>query len=311
MGRYLLQRLALTVPVVLGVTLLVFLAMNVLPGDAVQALLAGSEANASRETIANLRQQLGLNDPLYVRYLRFVGHAAEGDLGRSIVSGKPVVGELATQFPSTLELAVAGLALALALGVALGAVAALKHGTWLDNATMVLALVCVSMPQFWFGLLLILAFSLYLGWFPLTGQGQGGPQYLVLPAVTLGVRAAAIIARLTRSSLLDVLGEDYIRTARAKGLNNLRVVTRHALKNALIPVVTVVGLEFGHLLAGAFIIEIVFARQGVGQLVVTSILARDYPMVQGAVLFIALFYVLVNLGVDLLYAYLNPRIRYG
>jgi peptide/nickel transport system permease protein/oligopeptide transport system permease protein len=308
-ARYVIRRLLLTVPVMLGVTLVVFLAMNVLPGDAVEAMFAISQANASQETVQNMRHQLGLDDPLYVQYARFVGHAATGNLGRSIESNKPVVNELASQFPSTLELAVAGLGLAVVLGLLLGIIAALKHGTWLDNATMVLALVSVSVPSFWFGLLLILTFSLYLGWFPLTG-GNGGLSYLVLPAVTLGLRASAVIARLTRSSLLDVLGEDYIRTARAKGLGTSRVVTRHALKNALIPVVTIVGLQFGHLLAGTVIIEMVFARQGVGQLIVNSILARDYPVVQGAVLFLALIFVLVNLAVDLLYAYLNPMIRY-
>lgn len=311
MSRYLIRRLLLAGPVVLGVSILIFVAMNVLPGDTIQAMVAGAGEGGtlSREAMENMRLQLGLNDPLYVRYLRFITKAIHGDLGISLYSGRSVLVDLWDLFPNTLQLAVAGMTVAVGMGVTLGIIAALKHNTWLDNAAMVLALLFVSMPQFWFGLVLILIFVLQLGWFPLTGQG--GAEYLVLPAVTLGVRSAAILARLTRSSLLEVLGEDYVRTARAKGLRNLIIIARHALKNALVPVVTVVGLQFGGLLAGSVVIEMVFARRGVGQIVIKAIMLRDYPMVQGAVLFMSVFYILINLLVDVLYAYLNPRIRYA
>jgi peptide/nickel transport system permease protein len=307
--RYVMQRLAFSVPVIVGISVVVFAAMAALPGDAVQAMMTGDAGTMDAATLANLRRQWGLEDPVYIRYLRFVGGAIHGDLGRSLTSGKPVLTEVLTQFPSTIQLALAGMLVATLFGVSLGVIAAVKHNTWLDTATMVLALGAVSMPQFWFGLILILVFALHFGWFPLTGVG--GLEYLVLPAVALGVRSAAILARLTRSSLLEVLNEDYVRTARAKGLAETKVILRHALKNGLIPVVTVAGLQFGNLLAGAFLVEVVFARQGIGQLVVRAILTRDYPLVQGAVLLAAIGYVLVNLLVDLLYAYLNPRIRYA
>ena len=217
--------------------------------------------------------------------------------------------EVLQQLPSTLELALAGMVLAITIGVVLGTVAAVNHNTWLDAMTMLLALAAVSIPQFWFGLILIFVFSLHLDWFPITGTG--GLEYLVLPALTLGLRSCATLARLTRSSLLEVLGEDYVRTARAKGLRERPVVVRHALRNALIPVITVVGLQFGSLMSGAIVIEIVFARQGIGRLLIDAILTRDFPLIQGVVLIIATSYILVNLCVDLLYAYLNPRIRYA
>ena len=270
-------------------------------------MLAESGASAAR--IAELRQELGLNDPLPVQYWRFIWGAVRGDLGRSIQSNRAVRDEIAAQLPATLQLTAAAMVVALALGVTLGLIAAIRHNDLLDYGTMLVALMGVSMPGFWLGILLILLFSLQLGWFPATG-GEG-VERLVLPALTLGLGAAAIIARLVRSSVLEVLRQEYIVTARAKGLSATRVLLGHALKNALIPVVTIVGLQFGALLAGTVVIETVFSRPGIGRTVVNAILVKDFPLVQGAILVIATTYVLANLMVDLAYAWLDPRVRYG
>jgi peptide/nickel transport system permease protein/oligopeptide transport system permease protein len=299
------RRVLAVVPVLFGVTLAVFSMLFLVPGDPVKMMLAEFVTNPDQ--IAQMRAQLHLDEPILQQYGRFVGNAVRGDLGTSIRSRRPVATEIAENVGSTAQLALASMAVAIGLGIPLGLVAALGRNSWLDVAAMVVALLGVAMPSFWLGLLLIFGFSLHLGWFPATGGGD--LHHLVLPAVTLGMIAAAIIARLTRSSMLEVLGQDYVRTARAKGLAWWGVVVRHALKNALIPIVTIFGLQFGNLLAGAVIVETVFSRPGLGRLVVGGILAKDFPLVQGAVLFVAVAYVLINVLVDVTYAFVDPRIR--
>jgi peptide/nickel transport system permease protein len=299
------RRVLAVMPVLFGVTLAVFSMLFLVPGDPVKMMLAEFVTNPDQ--IAQMRAQLHLDEPIFQQYGRFVGNAVRGDLGTSIRSRRPVATEIAENVGSTAQLALASMAVAIGLGIPLGLVAALGRNSWLDVAAMVVALLGVAMPSFWLGLLLIFGFSLHLGWFPATGGGD--LHHLVLPAVTLGMIAAAIIARLTRSSMLEVLGQDYVRTARAKGLAWWGVVVRHALKNALIPIVTIFGLQFGNLLAGAVIVETVFSRPGLGRLVVGGILAKDFPLVQGAVLFVAVAYVLINVLVDVAYAFVDPRIR--
>ena len=306
MISYIRGRLLTSIPVILGVSILVFSMLHILPGDPVVIMLG--EAAGSPERIAELRAQLGLNDPLPVQYARFLGHALRGDFGRSIRTNRPVFDEIREQAPNTIQLTVTGLGLAIVLGVTLGVLAGRFQNSWIDNFSMLLALVGVSMPSFWLGLLLIFFFALRLGWLPATGQG--GLERLILPAFTLGIQAMAIIARLTRSNMIEVLNQEYVTTARAKGLSEHAMVVRHALRNALIPVLTVVGLQFGALLGGAVIIETVFARQGMGRLAVEAILAKDFPIVQGVVLVASVIYVLINLLVDVSYGLLDPRIRY-
>ncbi len=307
MYAYLAQRVVAAIPVLLGVSLLVFSMLHLVPGDPVRLML--SEFQTTPEQVEHLRSQLHLDEPLPVQFGRFVWNASQGDLGTSIRTRRPVTQEIADNLPSTLQLAVAGLVVATALGVSLGIVAAVKQRSWIELASMLVALLGVSMPSFWLGLLLIFLLSLRLRVLPATGGGD--LQHLVLPAITLGLGAAAILARLTRSSMLEVLRQEYVTTARAKGLLEWVVIARHALKNALIPVVTIFGLQFGQLLAGTFVVETVFARPGLGRLIIDGILNKDLPIVQGVVLVVAISYVLVNLLVDLLYSVLDPRIRYA
>lgn len=307
MLRFLLSRIAATIPVLFGVSLLVFMMLHLVPGDPVRMML--SEFQTTPQQVALLRSQLHLDEPLPRQYGRFVVNALRGDLGLSIRSKRPVRSEIGENLGSTLQLAAAALLIAAGIGMPLGIVAALKQHSWLDLGPMLFALTGVSMPSFWLGLLLIFLFSLRLGWFPATGGGD--LKHLFLPALTLGLGASAIIARLTRSSMLEVLRQEYMTTARAKGLREASVVLRHGLKNALIPVVTIFGLQFGSLLAGAVVVETVFARPGIGRLIVSSILAKDFPMVQGIILFTATAYVVANLLVDLAYGLLDPRIRLG
>jgi peptide/nickel transport system permease protein len=304
---YLARRILVVVPVLFGVTLAVFSMLFLVPGDPVKMMLA--EFVTSPDQIAEMRAQLHLDEPLPQQYGRFVVNALRGDLGTSIRSRRPVATEIAENVASTAQLALASMAIAVAIGVPLGLLAALFRNTWLDVGSMVVALLGVSMPSFWLGLLLIFVFSLHLAWFPATGGGD--LLHLVLPSLTLGTIASAIIARLTRSSMLEVLGQDYVRTARAKGLAWWGVVVRHALKNALIPIITIFGLQFGNLLAGAVIVETVFSRPGLGRLIVGGILAKDFPLVQGTVLFVAASYVMINVLVDFAYAFVDPRIRVG
>ena len=307
MLTWILRRVLAVVPFLFGVTLAVFSMLFLVPGDPVKMMLAEFVTNPDQ--VAQMRAQLHLDEPILQQYGRFVANAARGDLGTSIRSRRPVTTEIGENVASTAQLAVAAMLVAVAVGVPLGLLAALSRNSWLDVASMGTALLGVSMPSFWLGLLLIFAFSLHLAWFPATGGGD--LRHLVLPSITLGTIAAAIIARLTRSSMLEVLGQDYVRTARAKGLGGFGVVVRHALKNALIPIITIFGLQFGNLLAGAVIVETVFSRPGLGRLIVGGILSKDFPLVQGTVLFVATVYVLINLLVDVAYAYADPRIRLG
>jgi len=304
---YVGRRILAVVPVLFGVTLAVFSMLFLVPGDPVKIMLAEFVTNPDQ--VAQMRAQLHLDEPVILQYGRFVGGALRGDLGLSIRSRRPVATEIGENLGSTALLALASMVVAIGLGVPLGLLAALGRNSWLDVAAMVVALLGVAMPSFWLGFLLIFVFSLHLGWLPATGGGD--LPHLIMPALALGTIAAAIIARLTRSSMLEVLGQDYVRTARAKGLGAWGVVARHALRNALIPVVTVFGLQFGNLLAGAVIVETVFSRPGLGRLIVGGILAKDFPLVQGTVLFVAAAYVLINVVVDVAYAYVDPRIRIG
>lgn len=307
MQAYILKRLVTSIPVLFGVSIIVFVVMNVLPGDPAQILLGSQEVTPQQ--LQRLREQLHLDDPLHVRYLTMMGGALRGDLGRSIRSDRPVIEIFMDQFPSTLELTIAALVASIAIGVVAGVIAAVRQYSVLDNLSMLVALLGVSMPSFWLGLLLIFVFALGLGWLPATGTG--GPERLLLPALTLGAGGAGVIARLVRSSMLEVLRMEYVTTARAKGLGEHVVVLHHALRNALIPVVTVVGLEVGRLLSGAFVVEVVFSRPGIGRIAIQAINFKDYTIVQGIVLYAAALYVVVNLVVDIVYAYLDPRIRYS
>jgi peptide/nickel transport system permease protein/oligopeptide transport system permease protein len=306
MTAYLARWLLTTIPVLFAVLLLVFSMLHLVPGDPVKLML--SEFQTSPEQIALLRSQLHFDDPLPVQFGRYVAGALQGDLGLSIRSKRPVTAEIMDNLPSTLQLTFAGLLISIVLGTSLGILAAVNHQRWVDFVSMLVALLGVSMPSFWLGLNLIFLLSLSLRWLPATGGGD--LQHLIMPAFTLGVGASAILARLTRSSMLEVLRREYVTTARAKGVREFWVIIRHALKNALIPMVTVFGLQFGQLIAGAVVIETVFSRPGIGRLIVDAILTKDFPLVQGIVLVVAVSYVLVNLLVDLVYAYLDPRIRY-
>ncbi|MDQ3458459.1 MAG: ABC transporter permease [Deinococcota bacterium] len=305
MLTYLLRRILAALPSIFGVILIVFLMVRLAPGD--PALLLAGEF-ATPEQLRLTRERLGLNEPGHVQFGIFLGNLVQGDLGRSTRTRREVTSELRSYFPNTLELALGAMAVALLIGIPAGIVSAVRPNTAFDYLATLGALIGVSMPVFWFGLLAILFFSVNLGWFPVAGRGTLA--HLVLPAVSLGAGTAAIITRMTRSSMLEVLNQDYVRTARAKGLANHLVVNKHAFRNALIPIVTITGLQFGTLMAGAVLTETVFSWPGIGQLLVTSILARDYPVVQGAVLLIAVSFIVINLLVDLVYGAIDPRIRY-
>jgi ABC-type dipeptide/oligopeptide/nickel transport system permease component len=303
MATYLLRRILLVVPVLVGVSVIAFLMSHLVPGDPVTVML-GQQGTA--EDAARLRESLGLNDPLWMQYWRYVSRAVQGDLGTSIRSGQPVLEEIVERIPSTLTLTVCAIVTAVVVGMALGVAAAISRSAVADAALMGVALIGISMPAFWSGILLILLFGLKLGWLPIAGSG---PKALILPTITLAAPAAAVLARMTRSTMLEVLGQDFVRTARAKGLRDRAVVARHVLRNALIPVVTIVGLQFGGLLTGSVIVESVFSRPGLGRYTITAIESRDFPQIQGIVLVAAGIYVFVNLAVDLLYAVIDPRIR--
>jgi len=296
------------IPVIFVLSVFVFSLMHMLPGDPITTMLAEGSA-ASLEAVEAMREYMGLNDPLYVQYGRFIGRALQGDLGRSIQSNRPVMSMLIELFPSTLQLALAAGVFSAFLGISLGIVAALKKNTIFDSGSMLFALLGVSAPVFWVALLMILFFSVKLRWFSV--MDQTSLKALVLPAIALGWGTGAIIARLVRANLLEVLGLDFIRTARAKGLRERAVIIRHALRNALNAVITVLGLQFGALMGGAVITESVFARQGIGRYAVNAVLKKDFPSVQGTVLLIALAYMLVNLVVDIICVYMDPRIRYN
>ncbi len=353
MTKYILRRLVMLIPVLLGISIITFSMLRLIPGDPCRVML-GERATA--EMCAAFAERMGLNDPIYVQFGRYLFNIVRGDLGTSIKTGQPVTAELIQRLPMTFELTLASMILAVTLGILAGIIAAVRNNSAVDLATMVLANVGVSMPIFWLGLILMFIFAFKLGWLPPSGRSTVGVEvvsltslwnlgastprvlyalvdflsgfrlltslvtgnmaafwdtvkHLILPAAALATIPTAIIARMTRSSLLEVLNQDYIRTARAKGLTPRLVLWRHALKNAMLPIVTVIGLEVGYLLGGAFLTETVFSLPGVGRLMVDRILARDYPVVQGAVLVIATIFVFVNLVVDLTYAWLDPRIR--
>jgi peptide/nickel transport system permease protein len=333
MTRYLLRRLALTIPILLGVSLLVFLMLHSAGGDPAQTILG---ARADPESIAELRRELGLDRPLPVQYVAFLAGAVRGDFGRSYRSNTPVIAEIAARFPATIELAVAAMAIAVVAGVIFGTLAAVRRHSILDYVSSTVVLLGVSLPTFWLGLILIIIFGLWLRWLPISGRvdprlgadpslpfltlasllhgnwavAKDALRHLILPALTLAAWPAAIVARMTRASLIESLGQDYVRTARGKGLPEQLIVVSHAARNALLPVLTVVGLEFGTLLGGAVVTETIFSWPGLGQLTVTAIGARDYQIVQGVVVLLGAVFVLLNLLVDVLYAVLDPRIHY-
>lgn len=314
MRRYILRRLLLLVPLLLAISVLTFFMIHLAPGDPISTRFGLNLKNLEPERIEQIREELGLNDPLPVQYLRYLSNLLQGDLGRSLTTNRPVAGELVSRLPATIELTIASMLIVLLVAVPLGIFSAVKRGSLVDNLCMTGALLGVSMPSFWFGIMLMLLFSLKLGLLPTGGRGDGTLadllKALIMPAVTLGTGLMGIVARLTRSSMLEVLGQDYMRTAYAKGLATRLVLVRHGLRNALIPVVTVIGVQFASLLGGAVIIETIFAWPGMGRLAVNAISRRDYPVIMGTVLVFAVVFVLANLIVDILYTFIDPRIRY-
>jgi len=305
MSRFLARRLVLTIPVLLGVATLVFSLIHLIPGDPAQAMLGEAAPQADVE---ELRHRLGLDRPLLEQYGAFLKGLTKGDLGISLRTGQPVTDQIVERMPATIELAAAAMLVAIAFAMPLGIVAAVRRGTAVDHAAMTLSLAGVSVPNFWLGPLLAIVFAVELGWLPVSGRGTWA--HLVLPAISLGAALAAILARMTRATMLEELREQYVQAARARGVSRLRAVLRHAFRNSLIPVVTLLGLQFGAVLTGAVITETIFAWPGIGRLLIQSIGFRDYPLVQGCILLIALTYVGVNLVTDMLYGVLDPRIRY-
>lgn len=302
---YILKRILMAALLIILISMFVF-AILPLTGDPVYMIL-GDEA--TEEAIASLRSRLNLDKPLPVRYYIFVSGAIRGDLGRSFITGRDIAAEISRRLPVTMRIALLAILVEIFVGVFLGALAAFKHRTVIDNFAMVFALLGISTPPFWLALMLMLVFALHLGWFPISGYS--GLISLILPAFSIGLLGDGRVARMTRSALLEVMRQDYIRTAKAKGLSFSRVINKHAAKNAMIPVVTLIGIDFGRLLAGSIIIETVFALPGVGQLVINGILRRDYPMVQGVVLLMGIIFTIANLLVDIIYSFLDPRIKYS
>ncbi|HVZ78082.1 MAG TPA: ABC transporter permease [Gemmatimonadaceae bacterium] len=305
MLAFIARRLALAVPTLLGVLVVTFLLLYVAPGDPVTAMVG---ERADPQTIARLRAELHLDDPLYVQFGHYVEQVARGQLGRSYITNRPITADIAERFPKTLELALAAMVLATVTGITLGVLSARHPGGWVDRVALGAAYLGISFPVYWVGLLLILVFAVMLRWLP--PSGSGGLQYLVLPALALGMRSIAFQARITRSAMLDALGADFTRTARAKGAAEFVVTVRHALRNALIPVITVIGLDFGSYLTGSILTETVFSWPGLGRYVVNAISRRDLPAIQGSVLFLSVVFVAVNLVADLAYAKADPRVSY-
>lgn len=327
MAAFIVKRFFQFIPVLLGISILVFFLLHLIPGDPALTLLG---QDATKEDLERLRNVLGLNEPLYIQLMVFLKNLFQGDMGISIFQDTPVITLISNHLPATLELAVVAMIIALLIAIPLGIISAVKQFSWLDYGSMFFAQIGVSMPVFWMGLLLIIAFSVNLNILPSFGRGEplldaflqtiqtgnlfylvDSLQHIILPAFTLGVMSAALITRMVRSAMLEVLKEDYIRTAEAKGVRGTVVIIKHAFRNALIPVVTIVGLQFGNLLGGAIVTETVFAWPGIGRLVITAISQRDFPVVQGCVLMIALIFALINLIVDILYAIINPKIQQG
>jgi ABC-type dipeptide/oligopeptide/nickel transport system permease component len=303
MGAFVLRRLALAIPTLAGVLVVTFLLLYVAPGDPVQEMV-GERADSA--TIARLRAELKLDDPLPVQFAHYVGNVVRGDLGTSYVTGRPIARDLMERFPKTLQLAGAAMLLATVIGISIGVLASTRPGGWIDRLSLGLTYVGISFPVYWVGLLLILLFAVTLRWLP--PSGYGGLEYLVLPALALGMRSIAFLARMTRSSMLETLSSDFVRTARAKGLRERAVIVKHALRAALIPIITVVGLDFGSYLTGSILTETIFSWPGIGRYVVNAIARRDLPAIQGSVLFLSGVFVLVNLLTDLAYAKADPRV---
>jgi peptide/nickel transport system permease protein len=304
---YITNRVLQGLVVLVGVSFIVFALMHLTPGNPAEVML--SEFGASAEDLRRLRDQLGIDQHWTLQYRDFLAGAVRGDLGRSLFTRRPVAEQIISALPSTLALTSSAIGIALVVGMPLGIVSALRHRTWIDSVSMVMSLLGVAMPVFWIAILLILIFSINLGWFPATGGVGAGS--MVLPAVALGLGAAGLIARLVRSSMLEVLRAEYIVTARSKGLREAPVIVRHALRNALIPLVTIVGLQIGNLLSGAVVVETVFARQGIGSMLIKGIVQKDFPLVQGLILFIAVVYIGINIAIDILYGVIDPRVRTG
>jgi peptide/nickel transport system permease protein len=307
--RYVARRALALVPILLGISVVTFVVLRVIPGDPVQAMVDQRGVGVDEATVRSIREHFGLDRPLPVQYVKFVADAARGDFGRSFATRQPAAGELLARLPATARLAAAAMALAVLAGIPLGMLAAARRHTWVDSASMVTALSGLSMPVFWLALILQYVLSVRLGILP--ASGYGGWRNLVMPAVALSAAPAAVIARITRSAMLEVIGSDYVTTARAKGLSERLVIWRHALRNALVPVVTILGLQIGGLLSGAVITESIFNWPGVGRLLLDSMLRRDFPVVQGGVVMVAAVFALVNLLTDLVYAVVDPRIRYS
>ena len=305
MTRFLLARLALLVPTLLGVLALTFFLLYVAPGDPVEAMVG---ERADPETIARLRAELHLDDPVHVQFIRYVGGVVQGDLGTSYITRRPILGDLLQRFPATLRLASAAMLFAAVAGIGIGIYGAWRPGGWADRISTLGAYLGVSFPVYWVGLILILAFAVHLRWLP--PSGSGGLAYLILPAIALGMRSVAFLSRVSRAAMQDVLGSDFVRTARAKGLGEGRVVLGHAFRNALLPVVTVLGLDFGSYLTGSILTETIFSWPGVGRYVLTAIDKRDLPAIQGSILFLSVVFVFVNLVTDLIYAKVDPRVGY-
>ena len=305
MYKYIVKRLLMLIPVIIGVSFLVFFIMAMAPGDTAKAILG---EDAPVEALEALREELGLNDPVPVRYVNYMKGMLRGDLGKSYKSGRPVFNEIMERFPATLELSFWGMVFAIALSIPIGIISATRQYSLTDSVSMIFALLGVATPNFWLGLMLIIVFSLHLGWLP-SGGNTNGFASLILPVITLGTGCMANITRTTRSSMLEVIRQDYIRTAKAKGVSKNKVINKHALKNALIPVVTVIGLQFGSLLGGAVLTESVFSWPGIGTYLVNSIKAKDTNAVLGCVIIFSICFSIVNLIVDILYAYIDPRIK--
>ena len=303
LSNFIVRRLILLLPVFIGVSILAFLMMHLIPGDAAR-IMAGEDATP--QDIQNIRVEFGLDKSLPIQYVLFIKGTFTGEL-KSIKTQRSVIKEILPRFLNTAELSFLSILISASLGIGLGVIAAVKHNSWLDNVVMGFSLFGVSMPVFWLGILLIIIFSLLLGWLP--AGGKGGFQHIILPAITLGMATSAIIARMTRASMLQVMNQDFIRTANAFGIPKRKIIYKYTLKNALIPVVTVVGIQFGYMLGGAVLTESVFGWPGLGRLIVDSIFSRDYPVVQVGIMIIALTFVVINLLVDVLYAFLDPRIR--
>ncbi|MCR8855488.1 nickel ABC transporter permease [Lysinibacillus fusiformis] len=302
MTLFILKRLAQIIPVTLGVTLVVFLIMQMIPGDPA-IILAGE--GASQETVNELRENLGLNKPLAIQYTDYIKNLLQGDMGHSLKNNQPVFEEITARLPITIELAFYSILITIVLGLIAGIISAIRPYSFIDVGLMIVALLGISLPSFWLGILLMYVFSVQLHWLPVAGWDSA--KHIILPAVTLGAGGAAIVARMTRSSMLEVVNQDYIRTAKAKGLKGYIIILKHALRNALIPVITVVGLQFGSLLGGTVLVESVFAVNGLGRMIVDAIRTRDIPIVQGGVLVASLIFVFINLFVDILYRIFNKR----